>query len=78
MGVLMNNFVHADKEAVITFSGLYRPQLLHIRIKIFPCAIWNLIIVCDKERTWWAHPVQRLIGTAIGMDKHRTVILHHK
>ena len=57
MGVLMNNFVHADEEAVITFSGLYRPQLLHIRIKIFKGAFWNFVIVCDKERAWRAHPV---------------------
>ena len=69
LGYVRDNLVDANDELVIGLIGLNRPDLLD--------AFFVVTGFSHGDRTRRRHPVQRLIGAALGVDEHRPVTLEH-
>ena len=69
LGDIRDDLVDADDQLVVSLVGLNRPDLLDALLVLtgFP----------HGHRARRRHPVERLVGTALGMDEHRAVTFEH-
>ena len=76
-GVLVLNLVDTNHESVIALSCLNGPQLLNIGFQVLTDALRNVLTLSHQQGTGRAHPVQRFVGTAVGVNEDGAVILDH-
>ena len=77
-GVLVLDLVDTNHEAVIALSCLNGPQLLNIGFQVLTDALRNVLTLSHQQGAGRAHPVQRLVGTAVGVNEDGAVILDHQ
>ena len=69
LGDIRYHVVDANDQLVVSLVGLNRPDLLD--------ALLVLTGLPHGHRAGRRHPVERLVGTALGMDEDRTVTFQH-